>query len=179
MRALATGALFLLVLAAAGCNPEVFRSTVPATLDEINRIVDNSALTPQEQRQRLTDLGISASTINALLRSVRTGNQFGGDLRTAWDKVTGGTFTWLTADEIQIYGDGASAVDAGDDLSVTLTDDEAATAVVFFTDFGINTGEQLGSFLDQGGEPTGSIDPNVYRALFVDFDPNALIPDLP
>ena len=179
MKRLATAALLFSVLIAAGCNPEVFRSAVPTTLEDINRIVNDSGLSAQEKRTQLVALGVSPSTINALLRSERTGNQFGGDLRTAWEKVTASAFNALTPDEVQIYGDGASAVDDADDLDVELTDDEAASVTVFFDDFAIVSAEQLASFLDQGGEPTGLVDPNVYRALFVDFDPNTLIPNLP
>lgn len=171
--------LFLALLAAGCVNPEEFASAVPTTLKDIDRIVNDQGLTVQEKRQQLADLGVSESTINALLRAERTGNQFGGDLRTAWEKVTGDVLTAMTPDEIQIYGDGASAVDAADDLTVEFTDDEASSVATFFDDFGIGSTEQLASFLDQGGEPTGLVDPNVYRALFVDFDPNTLAPSLP
>lgn len=180
MKVIVASAGMFLALLASGCvNPEEFASAVPTTLKDINRIVNDDGLTVQEKRQQLADLGVSQSTINALLRNERTGNQFGGDLRTAWGKVTGGELTAMTPDEIQIYGDGASAVSTSDNLSVAFTDDEASSVATFFDDFGIINTELLASFLDQGGRPTGLVDPNVYRALFVDFDPNTLIPSLP
>lgn len=161
------------------CNTEDFANGLPTTMLDVNRILDNTNLSAQQKRTQLEGLGISPSTVNALLQDERTGNQYGGDLRTAWTKVTGGRLRALTPDEVQIYGDAASAVSSTDSLNVQFTDDEASDVTVFFKDFNITTTEELGAFLDSGGEPSGSVAADTYRGLFVDFDPNTLITQLP
>ena len=89
-----------------GCPPEDYPALVPATLQQIDPIVNSTTLTPQQQRVQLEALGVVPETINSLLRNERTGNQYGGDLRTAYTKVTLPNFVLLTPDEVQIYGDG-------------------------------------------------------------------------
>ncbi len=170
----------LLVCAAfavVGCQPEDFDSAVPTTVTDVNRIVNNTSLTAAEKRARLAELGLSPLTINAILRSERTANQFGGDLRSAYDKVKGNQLNRLTPDEVQIYGDAASSADPN--ISVNLTDEEAQFMADFFADFGIRSRPELGAFLDEGNLPPGDVDASVYRSVFVDFDPDTLLDQLP
>lgn len=164
---------------AVGCYPEDFPATTNATLEDANRVINDADLNVQQKREQLASLGLSPSAINALLNDERTGNQFGGDLRTAFNKVTGGRFTELTPDEVQIYGDEASAISTDDELDVEFTDDEAIDVTRLFNDIGITNRAALEAFLDQGNEPAGLVAGDVYRALFVDFDPNQLLAQLP
>jgi hypothetical protein len=163
-----------------GCPAESFLNKVPATQQEINLIVKDTALTPQDQRIQLEALGLSDSTINALLSGQQLGNQFGGDPRTAYNKVAGAEFTQLTPDEVQIYGRQASAADPNHQLSVNLTDSEAQAVVDFFHDFNISSKDALAAWLDTpGNTPPSTIPTGVLRALFVDFDPKLVLPNLP
>ncbi len=163
-----------------GCPAENFQNKAPPTLQDINLIVKNTALTPQEQRTQLEALGLSDSTINAFLSSQQYGNQFGGTPRTTYDKVVGSAFTQLTPDEVQIYGQGASASDPNQQLSVSLTDNEAQAVVDLFHDFNISSKDALSAWLDTpGNTPPSTIPTGVLRAVFVDFDPKFLVPNLP
>lgn len=178
-----TTAAFLVLGAAAllvcGCPREDFPAAAPVTLEEIDPIRNDPGLTVQEKRARLEELGLAPLTINALLRGERLGNQFGGDLRTAYAKVTAPDFQALTPDEIQIYGDAASQLDSADDLNVTLTDDQAQKIVEFFFRQDISSAEQLEAYLDAGGSVPAAIPAGVLEDLFVAFDPARLLPELP
>ncbi len=161
-----------------GCPPEEFGHALPTTLTDVTRIVDDTTLTDQEKRVQLEGLGLSPSTINAFLQAQRTGNQFGGDLRSAYDKVVGNRLTALTPDEVQIYGDEAGAADKT--LTATLNDEQAQAVVTFFSDFGISSRDELTAFLDTPGQTVPSLIPDgVLRALFVNFDSDLLLPRLP
>jgi len=172
----------LVVTLPGGCPAENYENRAAATLDQINRIATNSSLSVQERRARLRNLGLSDSTINAFLRTERLGNQFGGDLRTAYTKLVESRFTELTPDEVQIFGDQASLADTTGQLSVRLNDDEAQAVVDFFRDNGLNSKDALKAWLDvTGNEPPDTIPDaaDTLRGLFVDFDLSLLLPRLP
>lgn len=161
-----------------GCPPEDYERRVPTTLDEINRIIDDSSLDPQETREALAALGLTPSTINALLTDIRQANQYGGTPRSAYLKVAGDRLLELTPDEVQIYGDHASEADA--DLNLELSDEEAQAIVDFFNDYGISSRDKLAAYLDTTGTTVPSAIPDgVLDGLFVDFDPDVLLPNLP
>ena len=126
-----------------------------------------------------TDLGFDPIAINALLIDERLANQFGGDLRTAYTKVTGGRFDLLTPDEVQVFGDEASAVSTSG-LDVAIKDDQAQAIVSFFQSNNIRTPTDLSNYLadPQNVVPT-AIPSNVLTPLFVDFDTSLLLPKLP
>jgi hypothetical protein len=178
-----TGILTVLVITAgilAGCNaprPEA----LPAGLDDVNLILDDSNLSAQEKRSALADLGLTPVVINALLRSERTANQFGGDLRSAYDKVVAGTLNQLTPDEVQIYADEAKSVDSATTDFVP-TDQQAQETVDFFRTHDITTSAELVAVLDNPAV-AASLPADLTAAnltgLFVDFDPALLLPNLP
>ncbi len=173
--ALAAAFLFLLT----GCPTENFPEQLTPDETQVNQIVNNDALSAQEKRRLLGDLGIPPTTINFFLDDERTGNQFGGDLRTAFTKVNESVFTRLTPDEIQIYADAASAVDGP--LNITLSDEQAQNIVIFFGDNFINTAAQLEAFLDDpanAGALPGQVSENNLRDLFVEFDPSRVLAQL-
>ncbi len=163
-----------------GCMMLTPDSAFPTTMIETNRIVNDDALTAQEKRVQLRDLGLSDDAIDALLRDDSTGNQGGGDLRTAFDKITSGGFDELTPDEIQTYADEASQVDAAIDLS--FRDEVARLIANLFMDEGISNATALGAFLD---DPMNvallpqDVQADDLRALFIDFDPNTVLERLP
>ncbi len=150
-------------------------------LDDVNAIVDDTDLTVQEQRAQLLDMGLSPLVINALLRSERTGNQFGGDLRSAYEKVTGGALQSLTPDELQIYGDAAEDVTtASDDFA--FSDTEAQATLTLFAEQDINDTADLLAFLDDPAAVAGTpadVPLDMVEALLVDFDSDLLLPELP
>jgi hypothetical protein len=171
--------LVLIVTAAlpAGCPPEDFRDAFPTTLDDVNEVLDDDGLTAQEQRLALRDLGLFDETINALLRDERTNNQFGGDLRSAYTKVANDRYIDLTPDEVQLYADAASSVDPDDDIDYTLTDSEGLAIADFFEGFGLDSADELEAFLDTPGSPVPNTIPDgVLRDVFVDFDPEQILP---
>ncbi len=164
-----------------GCVPPPhFPDAASVTLQEINQITSNTNLTVQEQRTQLAALGLDSSTIDALLQSQRLGNQGGGDLRSAYDKITGGQMTTLTPDEVQIYGDSATTADTTGQLHVSLTDPEAQAIVDFFQAQNLNTRDQLSNYLKNANNPVpDTIPAGVLNSLFVTFDPALLLPTLP
>ena len=155
-----------------GCGARSFSSELPANLDEIDAIRDDDTLSPQQKREALAALGIDPVTINGLLRDELLGNQFGGDLQSAFDKVTADQLDQLTPDEIQAYGDATGVTSYGDD--------EAARIARFFQDESIRSRDDLENWLDdpQNILPDG-IDEQNLRGVFVDTSPNDVIDDLP
>lgn len=139
-----------------GCPLEDFPNEIPAVQNQVDRIVDDTTLTPQEQRDALAALGLSATAINGLLDDVELGNQFGGTPRSAHDKVVAGTFTTLTPDEVQLYGDLVSGVVSG--VSYQLTDQEAAAVVSLLNQEALNDATALAAFLD---DPNSDIPPSI------------------
>jgi hypothetical protein len=161
-----------------GCPPENYPNALGTTLEEVNAIVSDTSLTPNEQRIQLEALGISPSTINVLLRDEDLGNQYGGDLRSAYSKVVNDRLTGLTPDEVQIYGQGASDVD--DELNVDWDDAEAQAIVDFFAFYGLTSVAKLEAFLDSVDTTVpNDVSEEDVRAVFVDFDAALLLPSLP
>ncbi|MFN0136214.1 MAG: hypothetical protein ACKVS9_08875 [Phycisphaerae bacterium] len=157
---------------AAGCGLEESPFSIGVNQTQVNRIRTDATTTGQEKREALRALGIDDLTINAILRDTRTANQFGGDLRTAFNKVVGGTLSEMTPDEVQIYGD-ATAV-------TTFSDSQAQTILDFFVDAAIDTRDDLEQVLDDDQIALPStINEDNLRGTFVTFDPNDLIDDLP
>ncbi len=177
---LATIAIGTLLLAG-GCPPEIFNNALPTTLEDINQIRGDSSLSTQEKRTQLGALGIAPLTINALLNSERLGNQYGGDLGTAYAKLIAPNLRSLTPDEVQIFGDEATAVIDDDTvLSIALTDAEALAITTFFDDNGLLTPDELEAYLDNTANTVpDTIPDDVLRGLFVDFDTDLLLPELP
>jgi hypothetical protein len=63
---------------------------------------------------------------------------------------------------------------------VNLTDSEAQAIVDFFHDLNISSKDALSAWLGTtGNTPPSTIPTGVLRALFVDFDPKLLLPNLP
>lgn len=161
-----------------GCPPENYPNVLGATLEEVDAIVGDTTLTPNERRIQLEALGISPSTINVLLRNEGLGNQYGGDERSTYDKVVGDNLTGLTPDEVQIYGQGASSVD--DELNIDWDDTEAQAIVDFFAFYGLSSVAKLEAFLDSVDTTVpNDVSEEDVRAVFVDFDAALLLPSLP
>lgn len=161
-----------------GCPPENYPAAVPTTLDVVEPIAADTDATPQQRRVEIEGLGVSPSTTNSLLRGETLGNQFGGDLRTAYSKVVGNRLTGLTPDEVQIYGLGAS--DADEALSVEWNGTEAQAIVDFFGYYGLTSVAKLEAFLDSADTTVpNDVSEEDVRAVFVDFDPALLLPLLP
>jgi hypothetical protein len=171
-------ALVGVLLPLCGCPPEDYPDVVPPTLAQINPIVSDTTLTPEQKRAKLTSLGLTPETINGLLRDERTGNQYGGNLRTAYNKVVAPNFVLLTPDEVQIYGDGATQVDPNQ--SFALTDAQAQAIVDFFAANDLRTPDELKAWLaDPNNVVPSAIPANTLTPLFIDFDPKLLLPILP
>lgn len=163
---------------AGGCPPEDYSNLVPLTQAEITRIVNDENLNPQEQRLQLEALGVSPLTINALLRDKPLGNQFGGDLRTAYQKVIEANLQALTPDEIQIYAAQVASVDST--LGANFSDAQAQDIVDFLADSDLSSAEELATFLAQSPEfVPSSVTADDLQNVFVEFVPSLLLPVLP
>lgn len=161
------------VLMLAGCPQSDYVSTLSPTIEEVDAIRNDADLSAQEKREELRFLGLSETTINALLRTERLGNQFGGDLRSAFEKVTGGELSNMTPDEVQLYSDAAIVVDSN--VSPTISDQQAQAIIELFVAENIGTADDLRTLLtDPGREVPSSIPDNVLQTLFVDFDPTRI-----
>lgn len=179
MRAIPASVSLSIGLAAllGGCPRELYDTLVPTSVEEVDLIRNDEELSGQEKREQLEALGLSPLTINALLRDDETANQFGGDLRSAYTKLVAPNFTSLTPDEIQILGREATDIDADTDVSI---DDEQAQEIAdFFDERAIESPEELEAFLDAGGSIADPQLSNIVNALFLDFDPDLLVPQLP
>ena len=156
-------------------------AALPVTQLDIDPILADNALSAQEKRTQLETLGLAPLVINALLQNVRTGNQFGGDLRSAYEKVVADRLDELTPDEVQIYGDEAQEVgDSSEDLE--FTDTEAQAIVSFFQDNGISTQDELSTFLDDPAQVAGipgAVPVEALTELFVEFDSDLVLDSLP
>jgi len=177
-RLLAIGVIGLAVVAGCSYTISDFEHALPATLEEVGRIRNNADLTGQQMREELQQLGFPPLIINALLSEQRTANQFGGDLRSAWEKVFGERFSELTPDEIQLYADAANEVSVK--LPFDLTDEAAQAMVDLFGEHSIATKDDLQAFLDDpGSEIPSSIPDDALLDVFIDFDPSQLTDSLP
>lgn len=167
-----------LLVMLAGCLPELYPDIAPATLREVNRIRNDATLTAPEKRAELEALGIDPLTINGLLRGERLANQFGGSLRSAYDKVVLPDLRRLTPDEVQLYGDAASEV--SDTISVQFTDTAALAIVQFFVDEDLRSADELEAFLDDSANTVPArVDITQLRNVFVNFRPADILPILP
>lgn len=177
-RTLAVAALSCVVLLAGGCPPETYPDLVPATQAEITRIHDDDTLRPQEQREQLEALGLSPSTINAILQDKDLGNQYGGTLRTAYLKVVEPDFQALTPDEIQIYASAATSLQSA--LAISFTDVQGQAIVDFFASADLSSPAELAAFLEATPEfvPSSVTAANL-QSLFVTFDPALMLSMLP
>lgn len=156
----------------AGCGQTHFPAAVDTTSNAVANIRDSTSLDAQQKRERLREFGLSEVVINGLLRDERTGNQYGGTLRTAFDKVVAGAYATLTPDEIQLYGD-ASA-------TRTYSDAEAQAVSDLFVAQSINTADDLADYLDNpANELDAEIDADDLRSIFVDLDPDSLLDQIP
>jgi len=172
MRFLAAGASLFGLAWLAGCGQTNFPDAVDSNLTAVDRIRNDATLEPQEKRDRLANLGFDEITINALLRDDRLANQFGGDLESALDKIIGGSYSTLTPDEVQAYGDATA---------VTTFSDEAAQRIAdLFLNQSINSADQLSEYLDDPGRVLDpDIDETDLTEVFVDFDPDDALDALP
>lgn len=154
-----------------GCGQMNFPAALGLTLDELEQIRDDTDLTAQEKRDKLAELGIDDVLANGILRNERLGNQFGGTLSSAWQKVKDGQLSTMTPDEVQLYGDAATVV---------FSDDAAQSAVNLFRGANINTSDALAAYLD---DPANELDPDLdeanLRTAFIDTSPDDLIDLLP
>ncbi len=149
------------VLLAAGCGQTYFPDALDPSLEDVDRIRQSETLEPQEMRDALADSGIDNVTINGLLQEVRLGNQFGGDLSSAYNKVMEDQLSEMTPDEVQFYGDATD--------QVTLDDAEAQAIVDFFNDNDIDSLTELEEFLDDPtSELPAGIDETNLRSVFID-----------
>lgn len=161
-----------------GCGLQDGPYDTPTSIEVANRIVGDDDLSPQEKREQLRDMGFDDLAINALLRDETNGNQFGGDLSSAFNKVSGGRFTELTPDEVQIYAEAVGTADPNS--SFNISDAAAQQAVTLFVDNNLNTAGELEAFLgDPANEVPGEIPDGALEAIFVEFDPNEVVSQLP
>ena len=160
-----------------GCEQRSFPNDLPASTEEVDHIVGNGRLSPQEKRDQLLNLGFPPDVVNAILRGERTANQFGGSTVSAWNKVSIGAFTTMTPDEVQLYAD---AVTAANGPSFNINDDQAQATVSLFNVNAIDTSKQLDAFLkDPANEQPTTIPANFLKDVFVTFDPNEVKGQLP
>jgi hypothetical protein len=169
--------LGLVALVLTGC-PTTFENTLPPLLTDVATVRDSTTLTSQQKRQRLVDMGLTPEVINGILVDERTANQFGGDLRSAYLKVTNAEFASMTPDEVQLYDDAAGAADAT--AALNLTDAQAQAIVDVLVTNNIQTKDDMTAFLDNAnnvipaGVPSGSL-----KTIFVDFDPSKIADKVP
>lgn len=163
---------------ALGCEVSSFPDSIPTSLGDVNAIRNDVDLSSAEKRAELGRLGVDQLTINAILASDRTGNQFGGDLESAFDKVSGGRLNDLTPDEVQIYADAATEEDESIDFDIT--DEEAAATVNLLVENGIDSTDALSTFLNNSNSEISPVIPEDFLDnVFLDFDANLLLPKLP
>jgi len=161
-----------------GCPPEEYDQLAPATMRVIDRIRNDDDLSATEKRAQLEELGLDPVVINALLKEERVANQYGGDLRTAYQKVTEPDLRKLTPDEVQIYGDEASEVD--NTINLELTDEQAQAIVDLLRREDLISSADVREFMENPDNEVPSVIPDgALRKLFVDFDPELLLPRLP
>lgn len=139
----------------------------------------NSSLSAQEKRDRLGELGLDPLTINGLLQSERTGNQFGGTLRTAYAKMTAPRFSDMTPDELQIYTDAARAAGAAG-FSISLTDEQAQVLRDLLVAENLNSTSDVEVFIgDPGKEIPPVLSVDALAQIFINLDPNTVLQQLP
>jgi len=169
----ACGVLLLgLLPTAAGCGQTVFPAALGVILDDVISVRDDDNLTAQEKRERLEAMGLTPVLINGILQGERLGNQFGGTLETAYEKVVAGRLSDMTPDEIQHYGDATGVTEYSDEQAQAIAD--------LFADKNIRTPEDLAALLDDPTEAIpASISADDLQTVFVDTDPSNVLERLP
>lgn len=169
---------YILVATPGGCTPQTFPESVGVTSGAIDAIRDNTELTGTQKREALAAAGLDPVLINAVLKNDRTSNQFGGTLRTAFDKVTtSGRLDELTPDEMQLYSD---AVESELGTSNGLTDVSAQAIVKLLTDNNLTSLDSLKTFIDDPANEIPADIPNDFlKNVLVEFNHDLLIPKLP
>jgi hypothetical protein len=163
------------LMLALGCGQTQYPDALPATLEEVERVVDDDSLDPEEKREQLAVLleiedasdpdSADAVLLNALLQDERLANQFGGNLSSAYDKVVGDQLSEMTPDEVQYYGDATD--------QVTLSDSEAQAIADLFGAERIDSLTDLEEFLDDpASELPDEIDEEDLRSVFIETSPN-------
>ncbi|MBN2446126.1 MAG: hypothetical protein JXO22_05350, partial [Phycisphaerae bacterium] len=113
-----------------------------------------------------------------LLSGDSYGNQYGGDLESAYEKITGDRFTELTPDEVQYYYDAAATAD--EDLDYDVDDAVADAVVTFFRDHSLDSAAAVSVYID---DPANDVLPDIpdgfLQDVFVDFDPIEVEDQLP
>lgn len=167
-----TAAVAILIGVLVGCGETHFPAQLAVELEAIDDVRSDTGLDAQQKREALRNLGLDDVMINGILVSERLGNQFGGTLGSARQKVDAGRFSDLSPDEIQLFSDGAGVT--------TYTDADAQRIANMFADKNINTAEELTAYLDEpANELAAGIDEANLRANFIDFDTGDLIDQLP
>lgn len=163
--------LLSVALALAGCGLQSSPAGLGTDLTQVDRIRNDADLSPQQRRDALAALGIDPVTINGLLGAERLANQFGGDVESAFRKISGGSLNTLTPDEVQAYGDATNLT--------TYADAEAQLIATLFAERGIRSADELMNLLDDpaGALPTG-IDEQNLRDVFVDFNPEDVLDNI-
>jgi hypothetical protein len=159
--AIATTISGMTLMSVVGCGQTEFGAALDATLAQVERIRGDESLEPREKRDALAEFGIDAVTINGLLQAERLANQFGGDLSSAFEKVSNDRLSEMTPDEVQYYGDATEVTTYGDA--------EAQAIVALFVDNNLDSRADLEGFLDDPAtEVPAAIDETNLREVFVD-----------
>ena len=161
----------LVILALAGCGLRRFEHSPGTFLENVEDVRTDASLTPQEKRDSLRAMGLSDEIINGVLREERLGNQFGGDLRTAIDKVLDSQLASLTPDETQAYADATEAPQ--------VSDADAQQIVNLFEEVGLDSVTELEAFLDVPNQDVPGVDEEVVRTIFIDTPITDVIAQLP
>ena len=119
-------------------------------------------------RYRTITLTLAASLLVTVtgcpFGNTRTTNQGGGTVISAAGKVAGGQMTNLTPDEIQIVSDTIS--DLSPNVSLFISDDQAAVAVDFLQANDLNSIEDIAAFAEQvADDPSGVVIPDSLMQL--------------
>lgn len=160
-----------------GCVPQPSPHSVGPTLDQIEAVRDDASLTLQERRLRLAEMGLSEVVINVVMIEQRLANQFGGDLRTALNKITSDRLHELTPDELQYYADAASG--QGGAPLFDISDDEAQAIVDLLVMNDLHSADDVTDFLRDNPELPEDITRQLLEDLLVEVDPLTLVDDLP
>jgi hypothetical protein len=159
-------ALALAALLVGGCPPENYATlTTGLSQKELSVIISDTTKEGPEIRAELEALGLPSPVIDALLRDKQYANQGGGNGRTAYAKIVQPAFLDLTPDEIQLYNFFANQV--------------ALAIADFFDTYDLNSADDLEAYLNAGGPVWTSIPDGVLPKLFLDFDPDLVLPLLP
>jgi hypothetical protein len=170
--------LAVTMLASCGLDPLALPDGGKVFAEDLTPII-SSGLSAQEKRDRLGELGLDPLTINGLLQSERTGNQFGGTLRTAYEKMSAPRFSDMTPDELQIYTDAARAAGAAG-FSINLTDEQAQALRDLLVAERLNSSADVEAFVgDPGKEIPPVLPADALTQIFINLDPDTVLQQLP